>query len=161
MAAPTFSVDHAHNSLTITADLITDAQTAWELWANPRALEHWWGPPEHPCVVTHFDLQPGGSVSYVMTGPDGTRYPGWWEVISVDAPHELTIRDGFGESSEQPSPEMPVATSYVRFTEIPRGIRMTIESHYASPEELQRALDLDMQNGFLSALGQITFLEME
>jgi uncharacterized protein YndB with AHSA1/START domain len=161
MAAPTFTVDQARHGLTITADLRTDEQTAWALWADPRTLEQWWGPPDHPCIVTHFDLRPGGLVTYVMTGPDGTRYPGWWEVMSVDAPHGLTIRDGFGESPQESSAQMPVTHTVITFMPIPDAIRMTITSTYESTQALQFALDLGMEEGFMAALGQIAFLDKE
>jgi len=159
MAAPTFTKDRAGKTLTITADLSTDAEGAWALWADPRVLEGWWGPPEHPCRVTHFDLQPGGSVTYAMTGPDGTIYPGWWQVLAVEQPVTMTIRDGFGSSPDEASPEMPISTSTVTFREVSDGIRMTITSSYKSVDEFDRALSLDMENGFMSALGQITCLQ--
>lgn len=96
-----------------------------------------------------------------MTGPDGTRYPGWWEVISVDAPRSLTIRDGFGEAQTEASADMPVSTTSVEFTAIPDFMHMTITSDYESPEALRFALDLGMEDGFMAALGQIPFLDLE
>jgi uncharacterized protein YndB with AHSA1/START domain len=159
MAAPTFTTDRAGKTLTITADLSTDAEGAWALWADPRVLEGWWGPPEHPCQVTHFDLQPGGSVTYAMTGPDGTIYPGWWQILAVEQPVAMTIRDGFGSSPDEASLEMPVSTSTVTFREIPTGIRMTITSSYESLEAFDHALSLGMEEGFMAALGQIAFLQ--
>ncbi len=159
MAPPKFDVDKSNNALVITVDFATDLDTAWGLWSDPRILEKWWGPPEHPCVVSRFDFHSGGEVCYVMTGPDGTKYLGWWQVLEVEAPHQLRIRDGFGESPEYPSPEMPIATSVITFTSNADSVRMTITSNYDSAEELQRALDLNMEEGFMSALGQIECME--
>jgi len=159
MAPPRFEVDKPNNALIITVDFSTDIETVWALWSNPRKLEEWWGPPEHPCVFSVFDFRPGGEARYEMTGPDGTRYPGWWQVLAVEAPTLLRIRDGFGNSPELPSPEMPVSTTSVMFTQIPDAVRMTINSYYDSAQELQYALDLNMEEGFMSALGQIEFLQ--
>jgi uncharacterized protein YndB with AHSA1/START domain len=159
MAPPKFDVDTSNNALLITVDFTTDLDTAWGLWSDPRVLEKWWGPPEHPCVISRFELHPGGEVRYVMTGPDGTKYPGWWQVLEVAAPNQLRIRDGFGESPEHSSSEMPIAISLITFTTNADSVRMTIASHYDSAEELQRALDLNMEEGFMSALGQIESLQ--
>jgi uncharacterized protein YndB with AHSA1/START domain len=159
MAPPTFEVDNSNHALSISVDLATDMDTAWGLWSDPRILEKWWGPPEHPCVISIFEFRPGGEVRYVMTGPDGTRYSGWWQVLEVSAPTNLRIRDGFGESPEDPAPEMPVATSLISFSPNFDSVRMTITSYYDSTEDLQRALDLNMEEGFMSALSQIEFLE--
>jgi uncharacterized protein YndB with AHSA1/START domain len=161
MAPPGFDVDRTNNALVITVDFTTDIETAWALWSDPRVLEQWWGPPEHPCVMSRFELSPGGEVRYVMTGPDGTQYLGWWQVIEVDAPTKLRIRDGFGESPELPSAEMPIATSSVTFTPVADAVRMTITSIYDSAEELQRALDLHMEEGFIAAVGQIEFMQRD
>ena len=161
MAPPAFEVDEPRNSLVITVDLTADLETAWSLWSDPRVLEKWWGPPEHPCVISRFELQPGGHVRYVMTGPDGTEYLGWWQVLDVKAPTHLRIRDGFGESPEQTSSAMPVATSSISFTPVGDTVRMKIDSSYDSAEELQRALDLHMEEGFLSALSQIEFMQRD
>ena len=43
----------------------------WALWADPRKLERWWGPPTFPATVLEHDLRPGGKVSYYMTSPEG------------------------------------------------------------------------------------------
>lgn len=161
MAPPAFEVDERRNSIVITVDLTADLESAWSLWSDPRVLEKWWGPPEHPCVISRFELRPGGQVRYVMTGPDGTEYLGWWQVLDVEAPNSLRIRDGFGESPEQASSAMPIATSLISFTPMGDTVRMHIDSSYDSAEELQRALDLQMEEGFLSALSQIEFMQRE
>ena len=28
------------------------AQAVWQLWADPRQLERWWGPPTYPATFT-------------------------------------------------------------------------------------------------------------
>ena len=44
-------------------------ERVWQLWADPRQLERWWGPPTYPATFTQHDLAPGGHVEYHMTGP--------------------------------------------------------------------------------------------
>ena len=34
--------------LTIVAEYQASAARVWRLWADPRQLERWWGPPSHP-----------------------------------------------------------------------------------------------------------------
>jgi len=82
------SVDKDLDNLTLTlvADFDTSAERVWELWADPRLLERWWGPPSYPATVVEHDLTPGGNVTYFMTGPDGDKYCGWWRVQRVDPP---------------------------------------------------------------------------
>ena len=46
------SVDKDFDALTLTliADFDATAERVWELWADPRLLERWWGPPTHPAT---------------------------------------------------------------------------------------------------------------
>ncbi len=41
------------DSLTMTVDAEFDAspERVWQLWADPRQLERWWGPPTYPATV--------------------------------------------------------------------------------------------------------------
>ena len=46
---------------------------------------------------------PGGRVSYFMTGPDGDKSAGWWQVLAVDPPNRLELKDGFADDSGTPN----------------------------------------------------------
>ena len=69
-------------TLTIVSEFDAPAARVWQVWADPRQLERWWGPPTFPATVVDHDLTPGGRVTYYMTGPDGEQYHGWWRVIA-------------------------------------------------------------------------------
>lgn len=73
-------------TLTIVSELAAPPERVWQVWADPRQLERWWGPPTWPATFTAHDLVPGGRAAYVMTGPDGEQAHGWWRVLAVDAP---------------------------------------------------------------------------
>ena len=57
-------------TLTLTAEFDATPERVWELWADPRQLERWWGPPTYPATFTAHDLAPGSRVEYHMTGPE-------------------------------------------------------------------------------------------
>jgi hypothetical protein len=56
---------------------------------------------------------------------------------------------------------MPVSTTSITFTQVPDAVRMTINSYYDSAQELEYAIDLNMEQGFMSALGQIEYLQRD
>ncbi len=60
------------DALTMTLDAEFDAspERVWQLWADPRQLERWWGPPNYPATFTTHDLAPGSHVAYHMTTPE-------------------------------------------------------------------------------------------
>ena len=86
-------------TMTLEAEFEASPERVWQLWADPRQLERWWGPPGYPATVTRHDLAPGSRVDYYMTGPAGDRHHGYWEVIEADAPHRLVFRDGFAHAA--------------------------------------------------------------
>ena len=38
-------------SLVLVAEFEAPIERVWQLWADPRQLERWWGPPTHPAIV--------------------------------------------------------------------------------------------------------------
>lgn len=143
-------------SMTITAEFAADPQRTWQLWADPRQLERWWGPPTYPATVTSHDLRPGGRVTYHMTGPAGDQPHGYWEIVEVDAPHALVFRDGFADAAGIPNDDMPTMTVRVAIVDIGGGrTRMTIENRFASAEGMEKVLSMGMEEGFTLAIGQI------
>ena len=39
--------DRANRTLTFVAEYPAAPAQVWQLWADPRLLERWWGPPSH------------------------------------------------------------------------------------------------------------------
>lgn len=148
--------DPENLTMTVTAEFDAPVDRVWQVWDDPRQLEKWWGPPTHPATFVDHDLTPGGWVSYYMTGPDGDRYPGWWRVLSVDAPRLLEVEDGFADDEGNPNPDMPTTSMTVRLTERPGGgTTMAIESRFPSLEAMEQMSAMGMEEGFTAALGQI------
>jgi uncharacterized protein YndB with AHSA1/START domain len=143
-------------TMTITAELDATVARSWQLWADPRQLERWWGPPTYPATVVDHELVTGGRVTYFMTGPEGDKSHGWWEVLAAEPPRRLELRDGFADDSGTPSDSMPTMTMVVTLTERgERGTRMTIETRFPSPEAMEQLMSMGMEDGVAAALGQI------
>jgi uncharacterized protein YndB with AHSA1/START domain len=152
------SVDRDPVALTITIVSEFDASAArvWQVWADPRQLEQWWGPPTYPATVVDHDLTPGGRVTYYMTGPDGEQYHGWWRVLTVDPPHSLEIEDGYAHESRQPNDDLPTTSIVVRLTAATAAkTRMTMSSRFASIADMERAIAMGQVEGVALAVGQI------
>jgi uncharacterized protein YndB with AHSA1/START domain len=66
-------------TMTLEAEFDASPERVWQLWADPRQLERWWGPPTYPATFTRHDLAPGSRVEYYMTGPEGDQPHGDFE----------------------------------------------------------------------------------
>lgn len=124
--------------LVLVAEFDAAIERVWQLWADPRQLERWWGPPTHPATVEKHDLAAGGEVTCVMTGPGGETSRGWWRVTSVDPPRSLEFTDGFANQDGTPNMEMPTATVQVRLTEQDGGTRMELRFIFESREDMEQ-----------------------
>ena len=148
--------DPAARTMTVEAEFAASADRVWQLWADPRQLERWWGPPTYPATVTAHDLRPGGRVEYHMTGPEGDQPRGYWDVLEADAPHRLVFRDGFANDDGTPNTELPTNTSRVSIDQIGDGrTRMSIRSEFPSTEAMEQVLAMGMEEGIREAIGQI------
>jgi uncharacterized protein YndB with AHSA1/START domain/pimeloyl-ACP methyl ester carboxylesterase len=145
-------------ALTMTIDAEFDAPPArvWQLWADPRQLERWWGPPTYPATFTRHDLAPGSRVEYHMTGPEGDQPRGYWDIVEVDPPRSLVFRDGFANDDGSPNTEFPQGTARVTIDELGGGrTRMSIDHRFPSTEAMEQVLALGMEEGLKQAVGQI------
>ncbi len=146
-------------TLTVTAEFDAPIERVWQIWADPRQLERWWGPPTYPATVEEHELVPGGRVTYVMTGPEGDRHGGWWRVLEVEPPRHLLVEDGFAREDGSPNDELPVTIQRVSLTSREGGgTVMTLESVFPSLEAMQQLVEMGMEEGLRAALGQIDAL---
>jgi uncharacterized protein YndB with AHSA1/START domain len=142
-------------TMTITSEFEAPPPRVWELWANPRLLERWWGPPTYPATFVDHDLTPGAKVSYFMTGPDGDRAHGWWRVVAVDAPRRLELEDGFADGDGNPNPDLPTMGIVVTIDAVDAGTQMVIETTFPSRDAMEQVVSMGMEEGMVEALGQI------
>jgi uncharacterized protein YndB with AHSA1/START domain len=142
-------------TMTVTAEYDVTADRAWQLWADPRQLERWWGPPTYPATVEKHDLRPGGRVSYYMTGPEGDQARGWWKVLEVEPPRLLVFDDGFADETGAPDTAMPTMVMRVEIADRPGGVTMTIATRFPSLDAMEKLIGMGMEEGLREAVGQI------
>ena len=142
--------DIAGRRLVITAQFDASVERVWQLWADPRLLERWWGPPDHPITVLAHDLRPGGRVSYVAVGPDGEQTPGSWDVREVDPPCHLVFDLGNAATSA-------VATT-VSILPHGRQTRLLVTAGFDSTGAMDLLLGLGFDLGMRTAVEQLAAL---
>ena len=145
-------------SLTLVAEFDAPIERVWQLWADPRQLERWWGPPTHPATVERHDLAAGGEVTYAMTGPAGEESRGWWRVASVDPPRSLEFTDGFADRDGTPSAGTPTTAVRMRLTEHGARTRMELRFVFDSAERMRQLERWGAFEVFPQSVGQMDAL---
>jgi uncharacterized protein YndB with AHSA1/START domain len=159
MSVTSIEKDPTTRTMRITASFDAPVDAVWALWADPRLLERWWGPPTYPATVTEHDFRPGGKVEYHMTGPEGDRHGGWWRLTVVEPSQRIEFDDGFSDETGAPNPEMPVTAVAVTFEAAPDGgTRMVITSTFPSTEVMEQMIEMGMEEGMAAAMGQMDAL---
>jgi uncharacterized protein YndB with AHSA1/START domain len=154
---PITSVTRDAESLTMTvvAEFAATPRRLWDAYLDPRLLERFWGPPTYPAVFTRHDGCVGGRSEYAMTGPDGNVSRGYWEWIAVDELKGFEVRDGFANPDGTANPLLPTTRITFAFQATPGGSRLATTTFFNSVEELQKLLDLGMEQGMTEAMGQM------
>ncbi|SHS94153.1 activator of Hsp90 ATPase 1 family protein [Mycobacteroides abscessus subsp. abscessus] len=154
---PVTNVTHDIDTRTIVinAEFEAPIQRIWQIYADPRQLEKVWGPPSCPATFVEHNFKPGGRANYYMTGPDGERYAGWWEIIAIDEPNSLEFIDGFSDDKLNPVDNMPTSRNVYTFVEKDGRTLATYVSTFETAEALQQVLDMGVIEGASSAINQI------
>ena len=147
--------DPENLTMVVTAEFNAPVERVWQLWADPRQLERWWGPPTYPATVVDHDLVPGGTVNYFMTGPEGDKSHGYWRVIAVDAPHSLEVQDGFADDTGAPNPDLPTTTMRVALSEEGGVTQVVTTSTFPSQQAMEQLVNMGMEDGLRAAMAQM------
>ncbi|WP_181782777.1 SRPBCC family protein [Pseudonocardia pini] len=145
-------------TLTFVAEFAAPVERVWQVWADARQLERWWGPPTWPATFEVLELAPGGRASYYMTGPEGEKSRGWWRITAADEPNRLEFEDGFADENGTPSDSMPTTTAVVTLEATATGTRMVTLSRFTSLEQMEQLVQMGMEEGMRQAMGQIDAL---
>lgn len=145
-------------TLTIVAEFDATPVQVWEVWEDPRKLERWWGPPTFPATFTRHEFMVGGQSRYFMTGPGGETPRGWWQLEVVEKPNRIEFANGLAGDDGEPESGVEPMPSHVTFEPTDGGTRMTAVTHFVSVEQMERMLDMGMQEGMNQAVSQIDAL---
>jgi len=149
-------------TMVITAEFKTSITSVWRLWADPRLLERWWGPPGFPATFEHHDLTPGGTITYFVSGPDGDeKFDGTWNVVEVDAPTGLVVEDAIVEDDGTPSDGKSMTRIEIDIEEAGDTTRMILTTHFDSHEGMEQAIAMGVADGMTACMAQIDALLAE
>jgi uncharacterized protein YndB with AHSA1/START domain len=145
-------------TLIFVAQFDATPERVWELWENPRQLEQWWGPPTYPATFVRHDFVVGGESRYFMTGPAGDIAPGWWRIEAIDKPHRLDFANGIAGDDGEPRADIEPMAASATFEAHDGGTRMTVVSRFVDTAQMEKLIDMGMEEGMAQALGQIDAL---
>ena len=156
MSVTTVEKDPEALTMTVTAHLDATVERVWQLWADPREFEQWWGPPGYPVTVVDHDLRAGGRITFFMGGTEGERHDSTWEVIAADPPHRLELRDADVDDDGRPKDGNAMTAMIIAIDERDGGgAAMAIRTHFESQAGMEQVLAMGVEEGMRIVFSQI------
>jgi uncharacterized protein YndB with AHSA1/START domain len=72
-------------------------ELVWKAMVEPEHMKRWWGPDGFSIEGVVMDLRVGGTWTFVMVGPDGTRFPNHSVFTEITPLSKLVFDHGDGE----------------------------------------------------------------
>ncbi|MGH9274693.1 MAG: SRPBCC family protein [Acidimicrobiales bacterium] len=156
MSVTSVDKDFEALTMTITADLDATVERAWQLWADPRQFERWWGPPGMPPTVVDHDLRVGGRITFFTTVAEGERVDSTWEVVAAEPPCHLEVRDADVDYDGRPNDGNSMTALVVTIGEHDGGgAVMEMCIHFDSQVGMEQVLAVGVEEGMSMVFAQI------
>lgn len=150
------TIDREHQTLHVTRTYPYSIDRVWHAWTDPVAIADWWGPHEWSTTVLAMDVRPGGEWRYQLGPDDGSVEPSRSIVTyrRVEPHVLLDYVDAFADASWAPTDD-GWATE-VRFTDAAGGTAVDVVTVFPDDDEMRRALELGMAQGYAEALERLS-----
>jgi len=141
---------------TLTLERVFDAprELVFRVFSEAEHLKRWWGPRGWELPVCRVDFRPGGVWHYCMKCVDESQgdffgFESWGKAVykEIVRPERIVYVDYFSDAEGNVNEELPSATSTLLFEELGGKTKLTCHAAYASPEELQKVIDMGMLQG--------------
>ncbi len=75
----------------IVATRVFDAprELVYQMWTDPKHIQHWWGPNGFTNTIHRMEVRPGGVWDFIMHGPDGRDYHNKIVYLEVVKPERI------------------------------------------------------------------------
>ncbi len=137
----------------------------FKAFTDPECLKHWWGPKGFECVVSRFNLRPGGEYVYHLKSEKGFGMWGKWVFREIAGSERLVFLSSFcdetGKTTTSPFPmDFPLEV-YNVWTLTEDGGKTTLmfqgSPHHATPAQHKtfEELNKSMQQGYGGTMDQL------
>ncbi|TDB89513.1 alpha/beta fold hydrolase [Actinomadura sp. KC216] len=149
-------IDKSSNTIHISRTYAAGVERAWWAWTDPKAITRWWGPQGWAATVYEMDVRPGGRWRFQIAPVDGSAAPvrSIATYKAVVARTELRYDDEFADQAWRPDGTGTFPTA-VTFAPAGTGCTVEVTAGFPDGQALQRAVELQMAEGYAEALDRL------
>ena len=147
MSTNQLKVEANGGELILTRQFSAPRSKVFQAHTDCSHLQHWWGPREWPLTYCKIDFRVGGKWHFCMSGPDGVE--SWGMVIykEIKESELIVYEDHFSDKDGNLNQDLPSTIVRTEFLEKDGKTIIKSTAQYASPEDLQKVLDMGMETG--------------
>ena len=150
-----FVADKDKRTITVQREFAADRQLVWDCHTKSELLDQWFAPKPLTTKTKHMDFREGGYWHYAMIMPDGQAFWSRIEYRTIRPIDGYTALDGFSDESGNVNPDLPRSNWDVSFTDLSERTLVKTVVLYASPDDLQKVIDMGMKDGLTSTLERL------
>jgi uncharacterized protein YndB with AHSA1/START domain/pimeloyl-ACP methyl ester carboxylesterase len=149
-------IDESSNTVHIRRTYRAGIDRAWWAWTDAEAISRWWGPQGWVATVYEMDVRPGGRWRFQIAPVDGSAAPvrSIATYTAVVAHAELAYDDAFADEAWRADGTGTFPTA-VTFASTGTGCTVNVAATFPDDESLQRAVELQMAEGYAEALDRL------
>ena len=91
------TADESEREVVLQRELPFPPGLIWKAITDPAHMQRWWGPDGFTIEGLTMDLRLGGTWTFDMVGPDGTRYPNHSVFTEITPTSKLAFDHGDGQ----------------------------------------------------------------
>ncbi|MBN6041340.1 alpha/beta fold hydrolase [Amycolatopsis sp. 195334CR] len=153
------AIDRSRNTVVITRAYRAGIDKVWWAWTDADAISQWWGPEGWAATVHEMDVRPGGRWRFQLAPLDGSAGP-----VRILATYgtvvpraELSYEDTFADEAWTADGTGTFPTT-VAFATDGTGCTVEVSATFPDGAALQRAVELQMAEGYAEALDRLAGL---
>ena len=91
------TADESEREVVLQREMPFPPELIWKAITDPAHMPHWWGPDGFTIKGLTMDFRLGGTWTFDMLGPDGTRYPNHSVFTEITPMSRLAFDHGDGK----------------------------------------------------------------
>jgi uncharacterized protein YndB with AHSA1/START domain len=150
-----FLVDKEKNTLTVKREFAANRQIVWDCHTKSELLDQWFAPKPFTTKTKSMDFSEGGHWHYAMVDPEGAKFWGLTEYITINPIDNYTTLDAFSDEKGGINPQLPRADWVVTFKDLSANTLVETVVTYKSLDALETVIQMGMKEGLTSTLKRL------
>ncbi|MES2893503.1 MAG: SRPBCC domain-containing protein [Bacteroidota bacterium] len=153
-----FTVDKEAKKLRVIREFAAPVKNVWAAWTESDLLDQWWAPKPWKTETKSMDFRVGGTWVYAMVGPEGEKHWCKNDFTSITPLKDFSGRDAFCDEAGNITESLPQSNWANEFSETADSTIVNIEVSYDELSDLEKILEMGMQQGLTAALENLDAL---